>query len=69
MWSIRKNVQVSQATKKGTVLNANKSSSTYYSRHGGLSGEQTSRCCVMNGAIYVQCKDVMLVINLALNKP
>ncbi|XP_068698262.1 uncharacterized protein [Montipora foliosa] len=38
VWSIRKNVQVSQASKKGTVLNGSKSTSTYYSRHGGLSG-------------------------------
>ena len=39
MWSIRKNVQVSQAGKKGTILNTNKSSTSYYSRHGGLSGK------------------------------
>lgn len=39
VWSIRKNVQVSQAGKKGTVLNGSKSTSSYYSRHGGLSGE------------------------------
>lgn len=38
VWSIRKNVQVSQAGKKGTVLNTNKSTTSYYSRHGGLSG-------------------------------
>lgn len=39
VWSIRKNVQVSQAGKKGTVLNGSKSTASYYSRHGGLSGE------------------------------
>ncbi|KAL9968635.1 hypothetical protein ACROYT_G020750 [Oculina patagonica] len=38
VWSIRKNVQVTQASKKGTVLNTNKSTPSYYSRHGGLSG-------------------------------
>lgn len=38
VWSIRKNVQVSQAGKKGTILNTSKSSTSYYSRHGGLSG-------------------------------
>lgn len=48
VWSIRKNVQVSQATKKGTVLNANKSSSTYYSRHGGLSGTGEIENSVLN---------------------
>ena len=39
VWSIRKNVQVSQAGKKGTILNTSKSSTSYYSRHGGLSGK------------------------------
>lgn len=48
VWSIRKNVQVSQAGKKGTVLNTNKSTSSYYSRHGGLSGSGETESSVLN---------------------
>lgn len=48
VWSIRKNVQVSQAGKKGTILNSNKSSTSYYSRHGGLSGPGDVNSSILN---------------------
>ena len=37
VWSIRKNVQVTQASKEGKALNSNTFTSSY-SRHGGFSG-------------------------------
>lgn len=49
VWSIRKNVQVSQAGKKGTVLNGSKSTSSYYSRHGGLSGGEIESSLLPKG--------------------
>jgi len=48
VWSIRKNVQVSHASKKGTVLNTNKSTPSYYSRHGGLSGTAEVESSILN---------------------
>lgn len=48
VWSIRKNVQISQAEKKGTILDTNKSSTSYYSRHGGLSGTGDGNSSILN---------------------
>ncbi|KAJ7394358.1 hypothetical protein OS493_000164 [Desmophyllum pertusum] len=48
VWSIRKNVQVTQASKKGTVLNTTKSTPSYYSRHGGLSGTGDANSSILN---------------------
>ncbi|XP_073257642.1 uncharacterized protein [Porites lutea] len=50
VWSIRKNVQVSQASKNGTFLNTNKSTPSYYSRHGGLSGSGDAESSALNRA-------------------